>query len=292
MDRTRYVEELAATVDRSGWALQAVNGDLDPSVSFRLGAVTERWASHYGVMAHEFALRDGTYVDDVRFLQVVVPDPDGHLWDHPDYDRLFMDLQQPHLSDDDHAWRSPFAAPTRDLFDPHPDTVAVSLPVLEPRDGDLGRRELVPAVPLGDEVFRLIVPPVLADWVTADAEVYAPRPELVDVVVPRMTQVYERVVRQSPLVHLVWLMHIHDLPGYLELMDRVEPELELPDTAWVETGQSLHVATPQRFAARVGSRLRHLVRDGLLLEREPYHRAVAPELSCGPWCAAWDDPRA
>lgn len=353
MDRTRYLDELAATVDRSGWALQAVRGaaypasvefvytvgntavglpeliamglplpalgwvvnqvnalvrdrvvapepgteipgqllGLDPSVSLRLGAVAERWAAHYGVMAHELYLRESEHQHGLRFLQLVVPDPDGRLWDDPDYDRLSMDPYQPDLSHDRHPWRSPYMAPTSDLFLPEPGQTTVALPVLEPHDGDLGRRELVPAVPLDDDVYQLVAPPVLADWVTAGAEVHAPGGELVEAFVVRSTQIYERVVRPSPLVHLVWLMHVHDLQTYEDLMDRLDPELDLPGTAWLETGQSLHVATPQRFAAQLRSRLRHLVRDGLLLERELYHRAVEPDVSCGPWCAGYDDLR-
>lgn len=164
--------------------------------------------------------------------------------------------------------------------------------VLEPHRGETGRREAVPAEALGDDTYRLLRPPVMADWVTTGTEVRTTGTPVTALPGMPIGYAYEEVTRTSPQAHLVWLVHAHDLFEHAAILGRVRTELELPDTTSVDTPVSLHVATPPRFAARLRSRMRHLVRDGLLVEREPYHRPVEPGLSCGPWCADYEGPLA
>lgn len=278
-----------ALIPEPGAVVPGQLAGYEPAVSFRFGEVAERWAVHYGVMAYNLHLGAGGHPHDIRFLQVIVPDPDGRHWDDPDYLHHFTDVLQPDLSDPSRPWRIPYIPPI-DLVQEPPGDAVVLVPVIEPHGDDLGRREAVPATSLGDDVYRLDRPPVLADWVTVDTEVRAPEAEPVDLPGIPVGQVYEQVVRPSPLVHLVWVMHVHGMLDYHALMDRVEPEFDLPGTTWLDSWDSLHVATPQRFAERLRSRMRHLVRDGLLIEREPFHRPADPDTSCGPWCNGYQGP--
>lgn len=276
---------------RAGTQVPGRLAGFDTPHSLRFGAVVDRWALQYGVMAYNLHLPAGGDPRDISFLQVVLPDVNGRFWDEAGYDHLAMDRLQPDLSEPVWPWRSPFV-PWTDLHGPPPGDAVVLVPVLEPHRGETGRREAVPAEALGDDTYRLLRPPVMADWVTAGTEVRATGTAVTSLPNVPTGFVYREVTRTSPRAHLVWLVHAHDLFEHAAILGRVRPELDLPDTAWVDTPISLHVATPPRFAARLRSRLRHLVRDGLLVEREPYHRPVEPGLSCGPWCADYEGPLA
>lgn len=289
LDHLTEVLRAGALDPRPGAVVPGPLVGLDPPGTLRLGQVAGRWAIHYGVIAYEHHLANGGHPEDVAFLQVVLPDHAGRFHGEPGYDALGVDTHQPDLSEPGSPWRYPYVPPV-DLVWPPPGDAMIVVPVIEPHHGDLGRREVVPAEALGDDHYRLVRPPVLADWVTTDTEVRATEPAeppFPDVLVGR---VYEQVTRTSPQAHLVWLLHAHDPSEHGAILARTIPDLDLPETTWVDTPLSLHVATPPRFAARLRSRLRHLARDGLVVEREPYHRPVEPGLSCGPWCVGYEGP--
>lgn len=113
---------------RAGAEVPSRLAGFDTPYSLRFGAVADRWALQYGVMAYDLHLPAGDDPRDSSFLQVVLPDVNGRFWDEPGHDRLVMDRLQPGLSEPLLPWRSPFV-PWVDLHGPPPGDAVVLVPV-------------------------------------------------------------------------------------------------------------------------------------------------------------------
>lgn len=231
----------------------------------RLGRVADPWMDRFPLWAGEL------YGPDVRVLQVVLshgPDADVAVEDAID-----LAHAQPDLSRDERPWSTPFFG-TGWWDEPRGADVWVLVPIRCAGE-DEHRDEAVPAERLDATTARLVLPPVLADHVTAGATVrieaepdgvldhpsvgVAPTHRLVEVVDP------------GPNVQLSFGVAVReDERGerILGAVGRLLDRFEAPAT--VAHG-SVHLAVAPRHAEPARIAFRRLERDGLVSALAPYH---------------------
>lgn len=236
----------------------------------RLGAVARRWVGEYPFWAVEM------YGADVDVLQLVLADEFGRFPDEPGHDG-WQDHVQPDLSLPDRPWRSPFwgLGWWDDVVEPD----IWALVPIERQGVSEERDEVVPAAWVDAGRARLLQPPILADHVTAGAEVEVdPSADgMLTLPEPGITAPTHRlraVDAPGPNLHLSFALAPlgHGGERAPEAITRVMERFE--SKAAIGPG-SLHVAVPSRDAERARIAFRRLERDGLLAALPPYHEPPA-----------------
>jgi hypothetical protein len=250
-------------------------GDAGVLPVIQLGAVDPRWRARYVLRATAYHR-----TEDIEVLQVLAPDPDGRFPDDPAIDRHYLS-SQPVLADPEQPWRVPHGEELIHLLAEDGRRVkhAVLLPIVAGGE-PIGREELVPARPSGDD-WHLIDQPSLADWCVA-GEVVAADP--CDVVIPGAEDVevvrYQHVVDGSPRMVLRWGARFR-ADDDIEQLERVLARPRFADEVVVGFGAVPHALTfavPPRLAEPLRIALRPLERDGILVPRSLFHQAEDPDL--------------
>ncbi len=249
---------------RAGEALGTVHTRFG-TCEAQLGTVADRWMARFPLWAGQL------YGPDLRVLQVVLshaPDADVEVEDAID-----LGHAQPDLSRAERPWSTPFFG-TGWWDEPRGADVWVLVPIRRAGE-DEGRDEAVPAERLDATTARLLLPPVLADHVTAGATVRidAEPDGVLDhpPVGGAPTHRLREVVHPGPNVQLSFGVTVREDERGERILEAIAGLLDRFDAPATVARGSVHLAVAPRYAEPARIAFRRLERDGLVSALALYH---------------------